>query len=706
MLGPRSVTVIVTPRERYSIARRTFESVAANTPGDQHFVYVAGGAPPDFQRFLQDGCRRPNYELIVAPEFLAPNVARNLGLARADTEYVAFLENDVVVEPGWLDALVRCAEEEAADLVSPLCLIGEPSDLNLHNLGGKLLIEDRGGQIWMRERHYYGQINLRGMLERLTRRPTDYSEFHCALVRRSVFERIGLLDETIGGSAEHIDLGMHLRALGCRGFAEPTAVVSHLAIGYTLGDLELYRLRWSSQWRSESMAHFARKWGLTPDSGMLSDYRSDFLQKRERCLLRLDELRAAPPVSADNLQVAQEIVQLLDQMEALGYQKDLVAKVRDAHSFASQLFPAAFRVSSRPFLAHYVGMGSILAAYGANSIVIAAALLSGAYVHGEFPPGFDKDVVAMRRWLRRRVGKRIEMLLFEYSCLEPQSLAPFRDNLDTMPVELANAVVMKMAEEIEHRAAGDHRHVGSPVWLHHGNRLIDLWMPSLQAIADRAGFGSMPTVLRETCETAKPGSADLSPVRRLNFAVEAIGGVRRSPVPRKIAETDRHESPVPTGGKRLAIDLDGLKASNGGVAIREATRVRIDAALPPWTYSAYLRLSDIVNGSGPAVVEIRLQTDQGEMGALVLERGSSVYAAAQEQSLAVGTDPVTLRFAIPAIEEVGDLVFRGWPHDDGAAKARIFEIGIVSVGTAPRHDRGTRPRFAALAGLLRRLRRR
>ena len=34
-----------------------------------------------------------------------------LGLERATTLYVAFLDNDVVVEPGWLEALVRCAEE-------------------------------------------------------------------------------------------------------------------------------------------------------------------------------------------------------------------------------------------------------------------------------------------------------------------------------------------------------------------------------------------------------------------------------------------------------------------------------------------------------------------------------------------------------------------------------------------------------------------
>src|SRR3954451_1752409 len=103
--GP-SVTVVVTPRERYSIAPRCFQSVAANTHSKHDFVYVAGGAPPDVEDFLRDGCARHNYELILKPDFLAPNVARNLGLARAKGDYVVFLDNDVVVEPGWLEALI------------------------------------------------------------------------------------------------------------------------------------------------------------------------------------------------------------------------------------------------------------------------------------------------------------------------------------------------------------------------------------------------------------------------------------------------------------------------------------------------------------------------------------------------------------------------------------------------------------------------
>lgn len=43
--------------------------------------------------------------------------ARNAGLARADADWIAFLDDDETVGPGWLDALVRTARRTGADAV-------------------------------------------------------------------------------------------------------------------------------------------------------------------------------------------------------------------------------------------------------------------------------------------------------------------------------------------------------------------------------------------------------------------------------------------------------------------------------------------------------------------------------------------------------------------------------------------------------------
>ena len=453
------VTIVITPRERYAVARQNLESLVANTPENHHLICVAPGAPAAVQHYLRAACAGRGYELILPPDFLAPNLARNLGLAQAKTKYVVFVENDVVVERGWLGALIRCAEEEQADIVSPLCLIGDPSDRNVHSLGGLLLFENRAGATLLREQHNCGPICLRTDPRRLSRVAADFSEFHCALVRRSVFKRIGPLDEQILGAAEHIDLALHLRALGCRGFAEPTAVVSYLPQAYRLADLDTFAVRWSDAYYFPTMRHLGEKWSLSADSPLFHDYFSSYREIRERCLLREEGPAAGSPRKTERLQPAQTIVQLLDQMQALGYPLEAVVKVRDAYGIAGELSAGHFRASGRTFLAHVVGTASISAAFGANTAVIAAALLHAAYAHGQFPNGFGDSTAAMRRWLRRRVGRAVEELVYTYSRLQLDDLAQYvSSDLDGMPIELAYAAVIRIANGIEDRIAGDHNY--------------------------------------------------------------------------------------------------------------------------------------------------------------------------------------------------------------------------------------------------------
>ena len=383
------VTIVITPRERYSVARRMLETLVANTPENHRLIYVAGAAPTSTQEYLKTICARTGYELILRQDFLPCNIARNLGIARVKTKYVVFLENDVLVEPGWLEALLHCAEEEKADFVGPLCFEGEPAERNVHSLGGMLLIENANGQSVVRERHHLGPMCLRTAPRHLMRLPADYSEMYCALVRRSVFDRMGLLDEKIISADEHLDLALHQRAMRCRGFAEPKAVVSYLASGYTLGDLDTYSLRWSAGWYFPTMAHFASKWALAPESPMFQASVSSFYHIRERCLVR-QELPAELPATKDDLVVAQTIVALLDQLSGLGYPQSAMEQIRDAYAIATELFATCFRASGRPLLAHLTGTGSVMAAFGANPALIAGAILHSAYALGQFPGKFGR----------------------------------------------------------------------------------------------------------------------------------------------------------------------------------------------------------------------------------------------------------------------------------------------------------------------------
>jgi len=56
-----------------------------------------------------------------------------------DTKYAVFMDNDVLVHPGWLERLYACAEETGAGIVGPLYLWGADAQADtIHMAGGEL----------------------------------------------------------------------------------------------------------------------------------------------------------------------------------------------------------------------------------------------------------------------------------------------------------------------------------------------------------------------------------------------------------------------------------------------------------------------------------------------------------------------------------------------------------------------------------------
>ena len=120
--------MVVVPRERFSTAIESLRSVLDHTEPPYELVYVDGNSPRAVRRAIQRLADEHGFHIIRSDRFLYGNEARNLGAAGVDTEFVAFVENDVLVTPGWLDALVRCADQTGAAAVGPLTLERNPAD--------------------------------------------------------------------------------------------------------------------------------------------------------------------------------------------------------------------------------------------------------------------------------------------------------------------------------------------------------------------------------------------------------------------------------------------------------------------------------------------------------------------------------------------------------------------------------------------------
>jgi GT2 family glycosyltransferase len=264
------VTIIVSPRERFSVSARSLDSIYEHTDAPFDLIYVDGGSPRYVRDYLARAAAERGFKLIRSETFLSPNHARNLALRHARTRYVVFIDNDVVVSPGWLTPLIACAEETGAAIVGPLICQGSPLHSIVHCAGGACgvrEIESHG----KRERHLFEKIFSQGksvakLAPTLRRQPTHLAEFHCMVVRLSGLREIGPLDERILSTREHIDFCMLVAERGGAIYFEPASVVTYLNNArMRLSDLHYYMLRWSDAWERTSLIRMAEKWNLSTD---------------------------------------------------------------------------------------------------------------------------------------------------------------------------------------------------------------------------------------------------------------------------------------------------------------------------------------------------------------------------------------------------------------------------------------------------------
>ena len=258
------VTIVVVPRERFSFAQRSLLNIYENTDFPFDLIYIDASSPEPLRTFLKEESQRKGFRVISVDRYLSPNQARNLGWREVKTKYTVFIDNDALVKPGWLEALVRCANDTDAWIVGPLYLIGELEKQTIHMAGGALHFKEHDGERILYDEQYLFETKLDQVQDRLQRRAWDYAEFHCMLMRTEILQRLGPLDEKLLSLHEHIDIGMAVREAGGSVYIEPRAVTSYVPPPpYEWFDVPYFMLRWSEVWNLATVRHFNAKWGVS-----------------------------------------------------------------------------------------------------------------------------------------------------------------------------------------------------------------------------------------------------------------------------------------------------------------------------------------------------------------------------------------------------------------------------------------------------------
>lgn len=190
---------------------------------------LAGQTYPHFETILvdngsQDGSveyvreRFPHVQVIALGTNTGFCVGNNHGIRAARGEYIALLNNDTELVPGWLAAQVDAIEAgPGAGSVASRMVFHDQRDL-LDTAGNLFSTAGKGDKIGHREpaAHYDSRREVFGF---------------CAgacLIRREVLDDVGLLDEDFSPIYyEDVDLNFRARLAGYRCVYEPAAVVYH-----------------------------------------------------------------------------------------------------------------------------------------------------------------------------------------------------------------------------------------------------------------------------------------------------------------------------------------------------------------------------------------------------------------------------------------------------------------------------------------------
>lgn len=227
--------------------------------------------------------------------------ACNDGAALARGEFLVFLNNDTVPQPGWLDALLATFRSHPdAGLVGAKLLY---PDGRLQEAGGVVFSDGSG---WN-----YGRFGDPGDPRHAYLRDCDYASGAAIAVPRGLFLELGGFDARYAPAYyEDTDLAFAVRACGRRVLYQPAARVVHMegatAGTDTGGGVKAYQVR--------NRGRFAEKWGDAlaghPTAGTLPS--PAVLHSRQRQVLVIDALTPTPDHDSGSLRLV-NLMRLLQE---------------------------------------------------------------------------------------------------------------------------------------------------------------------------------------------------------------------------------------------------------------------------------------------------------------------------------------------------------------------------------------------------------
>ncbi len=256
------VTIVVVPRERHSLVLKCMEYIYAFAPQPFNLIVVDPNSPPQIADELQKRqSKNSNLTVLRSEKFIMPHEAKNWAVEKLspETEWVIFLDNDVMVSPHFVTWMLKAAEETGARCVHPLYLIEQTGgDISIHMADGMIQKGQKNGKHLIQPIMNYVGMNIANA-SKFVRKESGFLEFHAFMLRRDLLREMGPFEPVT--LSEDVHYSLRLSENNERIIFEPNAVITYIAgPPFEKYDLPYYRYRWSPKFGNASSGWLKQRW--------------------------------------------------------------------------------------------------------------------------------------------------------------------------------------------------------------------------------------------------------------------------------------------------------------------------------------------------------------------------------------------------------------------------------------------------------------
>ena len=254
MIGSPRISIVIPNKDHVEDLKRCISSIEEKSTYDNYEIVVVENNSEtkeikDYYELLKDD---PRVKVVTYTGSFNYSAINNFGVKETTGEYILLLNNDTqVITVNWMEEMLMYAQREDVGAVGAKLYYG---DKTIQHAG---VVIGLGAHRTAGHTHYKQHRENLGYMGRLCyAQDVTAVTGACLLVKKSLFEKVGGLDESFAISLNDVDFCLKLRKLGLLNVFTPFAELYHFeSISRGLDDQGEKAERYNRE-----SAHFRDKW--------------------------------------------------------------------------------------------------------------------------------------------------------------------------------------------------------------------------------------------------------------------------------------------------------------------------------------------------------------------------------------------------------------------------------------------------------------